>query len=347
MIDNKISGGEFSLLAFVSLLAPLAFVGSGDLGGNIADTVYSALVAGAINLLLSLPLFLLRKVGVNENSGKGEKIIWLIYLFSLAVFMACDVYTLTKMLNNTIIPEGSPAFMAGFTLLIAGYGAFKGIETVGRSAGIVAFSFLVGLIFMLLAALPIMRKEEYVVPFYEGGEGFVNNSLFLVSRTCTVPGLLPLISDIRGKAGVRFAGFNIAAAVISSLMFLEVQYGLGYYALTQKYPLYTLSSVTEAEPLKRLDLIFIIIFVMAAVLRLSLIFLAAFKAMEFIRGKGSTEKWVKLCLFAVLLAIGAFFAAKHRLSEIYFNTFTLLALVILCSVLLPLVLILLRRKKKL
>ena len=271
MINNKISSSQLAVLSFLMFMAPLAFIRSDDLNNNIADSVFSFITVVLITLLLSIPLFM-KNVIIVEN-----KFISLLYSLYFVFIIVTDITAVTKMLTNTVIPDGNGIFIALSTLLIAIYGAVKGTEAVGRGADIIFPFFLLGAFFIILSALQIIRPEEYVIPFENGYEDYFDNTVLILSAVSFIPMTIILKENSNGKFTIKYIIFITAALIIGLIFLLETQFCLGYYALTQQYPIYTLSAVTKAEPLKRLDLIFTVIFLMASVIRMSVSVLCLFK----------------------------------------------------------------------
>ncbi len=271
MINNRISSNQLAILSFLLFMAPLAFMRSNDLNNNIADSVFSFITVVFITLLLSVPVFM-RKGILSEN-----RFINVLYSFYFVFIIITDITAVTKMLVNTIIPEGNSSFIAFSTLLIAVYGALKGNEAVGRCAEIVFFFFILGAGFIILSAIWNVRPEEYVIPFENGFSDYIDNTVLIFSAVSFIPMVAVLKEDTEGKFTLKYFIYMIAALVVGVAFLLETQFCLGYYALTQQYPIYTLSAVTKAEPLKRLDLIFTVIFIMASVMRTAVSFLCIFK----------------------------------------------------------------------
>ena len=271
MINNKISSNQLAILSFLLFMAPLAFIRSNDLNNNIADSVFSFITAAFITFLLSVPA-ITGNVRFTEN--RFIKVLYSLYFVFVVV---TDITAVTKMLVNTVIPEGNSIFIAFSTMIIAIYGALKGVEAVGRGAEIVFFFFISGALFIILSAIWNVRPEEYLIPFENGFDDYVDNTILIFSAVSFIPMIAVLKEDTEGKFTFKYFTYMAVALVIGAAFLLEVQFCLGYYALTQEYPIYTLSAVTKAEPLKRLDLVFAVIFIMASVIRASVSFLCIFK----------------------------------------------------------------------
>ena len=214
-------------------------------------------------------------------------------------------------------------------LLVALYGAVKGVECLARSCTAISFFFIVGILFIGLASFQNFRKEEYIIPFVNGTTDFYNNSLYIFSLISFAPQFIILKESVKEKFRLKYILLTFSSALIASIFFLLVQYTLGYYALTQEYPFYTLSAVTNAMPLKRLDLIFTFIFIMAAILRMSLSFIASYKTA--IRSDKSINKFlffVPLIISVLILSLNENFMKEGDMYIIRLISLVLLSLVI-------------------
>ena len=323
MINNKISSWQFSFFAFISFISPFAFIRNDMLNNNIADTVFSVFAAFVLSVLISLPINF-----INE-SFKDNIAVRIIYPVYFNFIITSDALLVTKMLTNTIIPEGNPAFISVLMLLVALYGAVKGVECLARSCTAISFFFIVGILFIGFASFQNFRKEEYIIPFVNGTTDFYNNSLYIFSLISFVPQFIILKESVKEKFRLKYILLTFSSALIASIFFLLVQYTLGYYALTQEYPFYTLSAVTNAMPLKRLDLIFTFIFIMAAILRMSLSFIASYKTA--IRSDKSINKFlffVPLIISVLILSLNENYMKEGDMYIIRLISLVLLSLVI-------------------
>lgn len=326
MINNKISPWQFSIIIFLCTMAPMAFISGEMLGNNISDTVFSLILALVLVLITALPFLFINKEPEN-------KIINIAYVLFFSVLTVSDSILVSKMLINTLIPEGSGAFISVFMLIIAFYGGYKGVECLARSSQIILFFFLLGAFFIMTASIPNIKKECYLLPFENGYKDFYYNALSVFSVASFVPQFYILRKKVNGKFRIKSVISIVTVFILSELFFLLVQYTLGYYALTQQYPLYTLSAVTAAPPLKRLDLIFTVIFIMAVVLRFSVGFSSVFTVCE----KIGISKKLKIILSVFIISSASLFSFfETYITGAGFILFRAILLV-LFSVLIPLI----------
>lgn len=345
MLNGKISAKQFGLISFISFITPIAFLRTSELNNNLTDSFYSILLSLVLCLLFSYPIFFLDKYSLKEN--KISKAIYILFILYFLFCIFLDLVKVTVMLTNTLIYEGNEVFISILMLITSFYGVYKGVECLARSAGIIFFFLVLGVLIISLSSLKNISLQEYRIPFEFGAEDFLTNSLLIFTSCSFIPQCFIIKNKINEseKYKIKYIVFIISAALLSAVLFLLVQYTLGYYGLTQKYPIYTLSAITSLEPIKRLDLIYIIIFVMGTILRVSFGLFASFSLFEKVINAKSKIKYKYIILISLIIPLFFVFRAEYILADeiiLYVRFF----LVFIFSIIAPLVLYLVGRRNK-
>ena len=221
--------------------------------GISPDTLISSVLALGLNVLLCIPSYLCikqNKSPLETKAGRGLFFVYFIFFAGVNIsrfaFFACDKTT-----------HGDSPIL--FTLLMtaaACYGAYLGIEALGRFSS--ACAVLSIIVLLLISGLNI--KNFHLVnfaPFFVGTRAeILENSLIFCSNSIE-PALFLVLAD---KCSVKPAKPLFSGVVLSYLAILIMLVFcigvLGTSATLFSFPVYTLFQMTAFKSFSRLDIVY-------------------------------------------------------------------------------------------
>ena len=276
MTNGKISGGEFSVIFFVSSISFLGSLSSASLGDNYVDAAIAAALSALVNLLLLIPV--IRAKGEGRLLSESKFILWA-YLLFFIYSAVTDISSLVHMMHNTVFPGLNAYIFALFFAGCAFYCARLGPETASRCSQIAVGVLAVCSGLMLIASVKHIEFGNLRVPFYGGFLDFTDSFWDFFGRMMFLPQYVFLLDNmekderigLKISVSVLAAGLFISAAVIITLLCL------GCFAGTQEFPVFTLASFLEISPLQRLDIFLGISLLTTSLIKLSVTFIAIAK----------------------------------------------------------------------
>lgn len=277
IMTGKITTSQFFILYFLSSTYYLSTISSEALRDNFSDSLISALLSGLLGIVLSLPLLSLHdkngetsiQYKIRRDFGGFAKVL---FVFYMVYFIVSDVIILALMqslLTSTIFSTVPPLLIGFMAMLVAYYGACKGLETVAR-AGLIAFVImLLGTILIFLGVLPVFNFNNREIMFYKGFGDVGINTITIFARSTFLPQMVLLLSSVQGKITKASFWWTGGVAVLSWSVIIFIIHSLGGFAGTQLFPVYTLSAVSQLAPLQRLDIVFTLIWLTTLTIRLS------------------------------------------------------------------------------
>lgn len=315
----RISSAQFFVMMFVSRVVTAMGINAGYLGGeNMLEAVVSWLFAMAAGLLISLPIWAMHRQCPERSIGEMACDAWrragrVIPALYLLYFMLCGGISLGMFeifLLDTVNPDFSAVLVVCAMLGVAVYGALRGVETVARCAACV-FALLIlgtGLVFGITAS---RFEPENLAPLFQNGffQTLQGAGLFL-ARTAVFADMAVLLPMVRGRKAAGFFGWAGGSTFFIVLMLLLLAGCLGPYGATQNFPVFVLSSMTEVRSMQRLDAVFVGLWMMGLIIKLSCELYACRVCAASLFGKKLPRSSVLFCGAAVLVL--ALLAAESR-----------------------------------
>ncbi len=307
-MKSKISTTELYIIGFISSILFLASFTSNTISDKITDSLFSTFLAIIFGIILSFPLFLSKHKQVEKTP---IDIIYAIYFFISDVIILTQIQ---NMFSNTIYPDVEPVFLGIFVLSVAAYGAYKGIQAVGRSS-IFVFCFIIFCILLItFGSLSLLDVENTEVMFYTGYSDSIYNSLKIFARSSVLPQLVILYRYANKELGYFFYVWQGVTLVCIISVFTLIMYGLGRFANIQMFPFYCLTSVSSLGPIRRMDLVFSMMWISALIIRFAT---DLFLIKECIGGyiNGKVKKYI-VTICAVLIIFFSYIMLELGLMDI-------------------------------
>ncbi len=309
-------------------------------------------ISVAIQALLVIPVILIYKKNKGEDIislafSKG-KILGILLTFVYGLYFIVISLSTVKYFSlfmSSMFPViNSDKIIAVILVIIAVYGAFQGIEAIGRSASIVfalffAMMLLIGLteqgnidLYNFSLVPPEKEKSFFEFLIYELGTNFE-----LIAITV----LLPKIKSSLTKGVYLFLAIKLI--VIEFSIFLSVTI-LGEYIKMTELPFFEVGAFSKTQFIERFDAIYMLVWTFCAVICLGLFLYLASTCFENVLKK-TGEKKLSLFIGSGVLAITIIFRIQETTVDVWYSQWLSCILVVLLLTILPLYLFLSSRNK--
>lgn len=305
----------------------------------------SSVVALVITLVMSVPVFLMYKTSngrtVTDNSyllfKKWGSIVAIIYgLYFLWVL----INTLTQfniMVTNVLNPTASVFILSLAVVIASMYGAYKGIEALGRASTILFFFIIIALIILLCTLFP-QTDYRNIEPVTLQDTGSVTAiALSMISKNSCIPALAILLPFAKGDCKKGIVWWATAVYLSTALLIMIIIAVLGDYIETQIFPVYSITALASLGVTERLDGLFLGVWTAGIFVKISLFMYLLSACVKRIFGD-TISRWSILICGALVLGISLAISTKDGLFGTIFNNNIMLILTLLTGVAIPLVL---------
>ena len=264
---GKISSLNLFLILCVSRLVFLMTYAQSLSYGKIKnDIIISIVLSYAVTALAALPAVLCVAKGKNPLK---IKILSRFYFFYIAYIASVEAARFSYFSSVHVNRQSNNFLFAVLIVAACAYGAFLGIESLGRFSPLCAFSLGAGIV---LLALFNFRNFDYLnfFPIVENETPeIVKNALRFSSNSSEIVLLLALSQKVNGKCTKPVYG-ALGISMASSLFVMSMAIGvLGGYISTQPFPVYALSQMANIQNFGRLDAVHTAVWILAAFLKLA------------------------------------------------------------------------------
>lgn len=242
---------------------------------------FTVIIASYLLLAVALmPVFVAVKQGryniFDGAIGKSAAIVLILYL------TAASVITITRLqfyASSTIFDIAPPWLLILFVSLVCLYGLFKGLSAVVRTGVIVAALFLVLLIVIIIGVSKNINLHYLYPAITDNTTVFFREVMSEFSKNAEIAIFTALFMNVR-KDAVKslYLSLPLSAGVMIIMTFLYNTV-LGEYLNVANFPFYMLSALSDVSVLQRLDGIDVTVWIMSAVIKVSLITTGVFSLM--------------------------------------------------------------------
>ncbi len=347
-----ISVGQMFAMLFVSRMVVTMTYGTLLIGdSDIWDHLISAGISFILTFLLVLPIYKLfkmdNKMNVFDNlrdlMGKYGYIFILIYV---VYYLVVTLHTLTifdNFISNAINPPISISLLSIFLLLSSCYGAYKGLEALSRTSTFIIVATVCSLIFLSISLFSSIETINFKPLMYNGYESVAEGTLYMISQSSCIVAMGLLLPMACGSKLRGIIIWNIGVYLSFALVIMLVVGTMGDFADTQLFPVYTAASIGKFGSFRHLDSLYLGIWICGIFLKTSLFLLLASEGVKKIWGEKIRRRFI--LGFSVILSISTFFIGNFSLLRGTFITEFLFFFLIFNVVIIPLVLIFLKKRK--
>lgn len=342
-----ISALQFFSLLFISRAVIMITLNNQVLGGErLIDNVVSSVIAFGFNFIIIIPIWLLHRRRPTLNVVDYSYYLMgslgvIIPVFYSLYFLIVNCYYMSffqLFIVNVMDPKTPLWLVAVAVLLVAVYGAFKGIEAIARASGFIIVIVVAGLLFIILSLTPQIDPINYEPFFYDGFKQTATGTLLAIART-SCPAVIALILPlVKGRKKLGYAVWNTGIYLLMICLILVMVGALGGYLKNQLFPVYTASSIAEAGAFQRFDAIFLSVWMTGLFLKTSLdLFLISFCVKRFAGDKAS--KITIVAAAVLIMALTLLITNSVKIQAVFYNLSFLLSFTVTAILLIPLVLL--------
>ncbi len=344
-VRERISAGQLFALLYISRM--VVNVTYSRYHSDINDLkygVFSSLTALFFTLVMLIPVHLVIRSGNGRNILDSSFTTARPFSFAVALlygiyFLWVLVYTVSffdTMTSNVFDPNLSVTVLSAVGILSTIYGAYKGIQTLGRASTL--FLVLIGIALVILTGTLIPKADflNFEPLSADNIPSVTEMTVSALSKNSCIPAmalLIPLTDGNRKMTSLLWATAVYLSMSVIALLIIAV---LGEYTFTQTFPVYTLTAVASLGVTRRLDGIFMGVWLLGMFVKVSL-FIALFAmCVNKFFGEKKAKTAVFLCGGAVF-GLSLLVNSVDGIADMLFNVYFAFGFTLLTAVVLPLV----------
>lgn len=256
-----------------------------------------------------------------KSSPAVSRILAVIFIFMIFTMMVSVTVQLEFYTSSTIF-DAAPASLIIFFVIIAGlYALLKGLPAVARTGVITAGGFTL-LLILVVCGIGGSICLHYLYPvIIDSPKTLIPDVLGEFSKNLEAATFAVLCSEVRQKAGkslLLYVCLTLPTLLLMTFLYNSV---LGEYLNVTSFPFYMLASLSDVNLFQRLDGIDVIVWVMAAIIRLSLMTIAVQNACRNAFGNITAAK-ITAASVLVLSGFASFAFSRNTTDFVNFSALT-------------------------
>ena len=342
----------FCMLFLVRVAISITYSGMVINSSNIADHILSAGISFVVTFLLVIPIYKLFKIDsrcdISDNlintMGKFGYVLIVVYVMYYLLVSSYTVANLNNFITNTMNPPIPITTLAITLIVIACYGAYKGIEGLARASSIIFFIIVLSSMFIIFSLIPNLNMQNFKPFLYEGSESMWKGTIYMLSHESAIPLMAMLLPFTKGRTKYGIIFWNIGVYTLVSIGIFMMAGTMGDYLKTQLFPVYTVLSIAKVSELQHLDSIYLGLWITSIFIKIALFLNVSSECVKKMFGK--TIAKYSIPVFGVIVVCGSVFVGGTGVWSGLFNTNFLFWTMILTSVVIPLILIFMKLSVK-
>ena len=351
---GKISAFQFFTMLFLTrTLTTVTYLSSYTENIRLSDMLIQPIFRIAIGTAIMLPLYFLYKKNIDKNlldmlSSKSKAFARVVAILYVAFFFYFTVVTIARLdifAGTVVFPETDLTYILIFAIVLCCYGAFLGLEALGRSS-VISIAFVVpALMFIMVTLIKKVDLLNLTPLFYNGVTPVVKVAMDSVGQTVEYAIIATALPRVKGNVKKGFFIWLISQTFLMAVMFFFACAVMGNFASTQLFPFHTLASLAEFSMFSRLDAVFTSVWIMCAFIKAGLLIYLQTDILTMYFGKFKRTTYIivvgLLTIFANLLISG-----QIRWFTLVDNSTIKIILTGVTVVLLPMIVLIFCRKER-
>ena len=301
---GKISAFQFFVMLFLSrTLTTVTYLSSYTEDIRLSDMLVQPIFRIAMGIIIMLPLYFFYKKHkgknilqvANEKSESFGKFLSLIFVMYFFYFTVTTIARLDLFAGTIVFPETDVEYMLIFAVILCCYGAYLGLEALGRSSVISALLVIPALVFIMLTLVKKVDLLNLTPIFYNGVTPVIKTAVDSVGQTVEYGIIALMLPRVNGKYRKGYYIWLFSQVLLMAVMFFFACTVMGNYASTQLFPFHTMASLAEFSMFKRLDAIFTGVWIMCAFVKAGLLIYLQLEILTTYFGKFKSSQY----LFAI------------------------------------------------
>lgn len=275
---EKISTFQFFSLIYLSrVLTTVTYIPSYTKDIKPSDMFFNIIMRILFGLLVIVPVFMLYKRNSDENvigimrnrSPLLAKITAILYAAAFFYFTVSTIARLDVFSGTIIFPETNVNYLLIFVVIACCYGAYMGLQALGRSAVLSLFAVVPAMIFVVAMLVNKIDFLNFSPIFYNGVMPVVKSSFNAAGRTAEYLAVAVALPKVVGNNKKGYVTWIFLQTLTTAALFFTLAGVMGNFTNTQLFPLHTLSSVANFSFFERLDALFTGLWIICAFLKIS------------------------------------------------------------------------------
>ena len=278
----KVSAKQLIFLIFISrIVITLTYWPALNSPPANQDLWISNIISIAIQLLLSIPVYLLYKRFPNQSIvqysqtifGKAGKLIGLLFVL---FFMHAAIMTLGQFdlfITSVIMPETPVLFFAISLIIFCAYLVSKGIKVLGRLSEIISVLLMISIVSLAILLLKDLNLKEFMPVLEKGWWPVIHGGFTISTRSVEILGLAMILPNINNTKKVKsvFLNSNVLTLLFWTIMTVTVLGAFGVEEVKgRSFPYYSVVRLASlGDFLERIDAIHMGIWILGVFIRLS------------------------------------------------------------------------------
>lgn len=311
---NKIGWVQFSFVLVISrIFSEATTIPSSNIVYGMQR--YSVILLSFIlAFLVYIPLFLIAKnnegkcfLELTAEKSKATAIAFgIVLVIFLAYLMTETTVRLDYYATSTIFDAAPAIILLLFVAAACIYGTVKGIEAVTRTGIIISAGFFLLLLLVAVASVPLIETDHLYPAFFDRPNEFLSEVIAEFSRNSEAVIFAVLCRRVRKdseKTVILSLSLSCGILLLMTFFYNTV---LGEYLNEVNFPFYTLSSVADISVLQRLNGLDVVVWFMAAIMKLSLFAIAIREIFMIVFGNMTFSLWAGI-LSPVITSVLTYF----------------------------------------
>lgn len=277
----EITSFQFYSILFLSrVFAVVSYVSGVRKSLSATDEVIAVAAACLFLIAVTIPTVLFIRKDSSSSilarasciSSGFEKIAAVIYLVSIVYTGIVTTARFELMIGSLLFPETSVLIFVAAMLLAAAYSAYRGIETIGRSAVIYLIPVLGAFIFVFTTLINKFDVLNFTPVYTSEIYNMVDSAYYFCARTGELGAVLLLLPNVKNHNKKHIYKWIFAVSVTVIITELMISGVLGGFGENQLFNMYSLSVLAKFGFVERLDSIISCIWLICAGVKMAMIF---------------------------------------------------------------------------
>lgn len=284
-------------LFFVSrIVVTLTYVQGVSIGVFNTDILLSIALSLVLLIVLSLPAYYCVIKGKNPLDNRFLSVLYSLYFcYYTAITISRFAYFASSRMNT----ELSMVVVIILVIIATCYGAYLGIESIGRFGFLCAIMLGVTLVAVIGLNIHNIQLTNFYPLSQNTPQDIIKNAFLFSSNSVAPVYLLALKSRVNGKIKASYFGAIITVYCAMLLLILFCCGVMGSAGTLQSYPIYTLFQLASIGTFARLDMLHTAFWILAVLLKCSLLIYCASVSVK------KYSHTAKCLVFAVLTGVVA------------------------------------------
>lgn len=347
-----ISVGQMFALLFVSRMVITITYGNLLIGdSDIWDHLISAGISFVLTFVLIIPtytLFLMDKhMNIFDNMRDLMGKLGCIFIFTYALyFIIITLHTLTifdDFISNAVNPPISIPLLSIFLIFSSCYGAYKGLEALGRTCTFIIVATVISLLFLSISLISSIEPINFRPLLYDGYESAIEGTIYMLSQSSCLVAMGVLFPMAKGSKIKGIIFWNSGVYLTFATLIALAVGTMGDFINTQIFPIYTATSIGKFGSFRHLDSIYLGIWMSGIFIKTSLFLLLSAEGMGKIWGEKFRKKFI-IFVGVIFSIVSLFIGNLNELKKTSVTIFLLIFL-IFATILVPCLLLILKKRK--